>query len=455
MAESESLFIVRETAQPYRFAPKPLVTAHPLDVSKWGTFQDCLRAPVHRWFKYPAGFSYKLVETLIDEFRLNHTHWILDPFVGCGTVNVVAKLRGVNAVGIEIHPFVHWVAKVKCFWEFDMERLRRDLMELLRTVRQPPDNVLQEQDLSEFPELVHKCFSEQNLRKLKFVRDTINAFDLTPQERDLFLLALADTLRTATRAGAGWPYIAPSEYHEKRERDAISVFCETTQMFFQDLLEVRSAQAKVEVTCKLLLQDARETYPLSDECVDLVVTSPPYLNNYDYADRTRLELYFFGWAKSWRDITEQIRDRLIVAATTQVRRTEFSTEPLSPQLRDLSHIVYSQLRDKVTQLERMRRLKGGKKSYDLMVAGYFNDMVKVLYQVYRVLKSGAPLVLVLGDSAPYGIHIPTDRYLGELALGLGFRRYTIQTLRQRGGKWRDNPQRHKVPLREVILTVWK
>jgi hypothetical protein len=103
----------------------------------------------------------------------------------------------------------------------------------------------------------------------------------------------------------------------------------------------------------------------------------------------------------------------------------------------------------------MRRLKGGKKSYDLMVAGYFNDMVKVLYQVYRVLKSGAPLVLVLGDSAPYGIHIPTDRYLGELALGLGFRRYTIQTLRQRGGKWRDNPQRHKVPLREVILTVWK
>jgi hypothetical protein len=26
-----------------------------------GTFQDNLRAPIHRWFKYPAGFSYKLV----------------------------------------------------------------------------------------------------------------------------------------------------------------------------------------------------------------------------------------------------------------------------------------------------------------------------------------------------------------------------------------------------------
>lgn len=31
------------------------------DTARLGTFQDCLKAPVHRWFKYPAGFSYKLM----------------------------------------------------------------------------------------------------------------------------------------------------------------------------------------------------------------------------------------------------------------------------------------------------------------------------------------------------------------------------------------------------------
>ncbi len=28
-------------------------------VQEWGTFKDSLKAPVHRWFTYPAGFSYK------------------------------------------------------------------------------------------------------------------------------------------------------------------------------------------------------------------------------------------------------------------------------------------------------------------------------------------------------------------------------------------------------------
>lgn len=447
-------FVVRDAKQLYLFDPirSP---ARALDISRLGTFQDCLRAPVHRWFKYPAGFSYRLVEALIADLGLDFRHWILDPFVGCGTVSVVSKQRGVNSVGLEAHPFVHWVASVKCFWEFDMRQLRHKLTELIQTVRKASEDDIFAQDLSEFPELLHKCFSEQNLRKLKFLRETIRNFDLTPQERDLFLLALVDTLRTATRAGAGWPYIAPSKYHEKRERDAIAVFCETVEMFYQDLVSIRASWVCQDVACLLLLHDARIPYPLGDESVDLAVTSPPYLNNYDYADRTRLELYFLGWAKSWEDITEQIRRRLIIAATTQVRRTDFDGEPLNDDLKVIAPTIYKELRTKVAQLSQIRKGKGGKKSYDLMVAGYFNDMMQVLKQVYRVLKPGAPFVLVLGDSAPYGVHIPTDVYLGEIALGLGFRRYTIQMLRQRGEKWRNNPQRHKVALKEVILTLWR
>jgi len=150
-------FVVRDATQLYLF--EPLQTpVKALDISRLGTFQDCLRAPVHRWFKYPAGFSYRLVETLIDEFRLTQAHWILDPFVGCGTVSVVAKQRGVNSVGLEAHPFVHWVACVKCFWEFDMKRLHRKLVELLACVCFPSAHDLSQQDLTEFPNLLHKLF---------------------------------------------------------------------------------------------------------------------------------------------------------------------------------------------------------------------------------------------------------------------------------------------------------
>lgn len=138
-------------------------------------------------------------------------------------------MHGVNSVRIKAHPFLCWVAKVKCFCEFDLVQLQRKLAELLRAISLPTKSALDAQDLSEFPEFVRKCFSEENLRKLKFICDTIMAFEFTPQERDLFLLALADTLRSASKAGAGWPYIAPSEYHAKQERDAITVFSEEAQ----------------------------------------------------------------------------------------------------------------------------------------------------------------------------------------------------------------------------------
>lgn len=429
-------------------------TAHPAFSERVGTFQESLRAPIHRWFKYPAGFSYKFVEVLIEDYRLDERHWILDPFVGCGTTAVVAKERGVNCVGIEAHPFVFQVARVKTFWEFDLNALHQRIESLMTLLHKKLSREFP-LDVSEFPDLLHKCYSQRNLAKLKIIRDTIESFDCSEEERSFFRLALTDTLRTASSAGTGWPYVAPSKYHAKQsERDGLQVFSEQIRLMFDDLKVVRTRQ-RHPVEIKLLQMDARQAYPLDVASVDLAVTSPPYLNNYDYADRTRLEMYFWGWAQSWGEITEQVRDKLITAATTQIRRSDFPAEPVSATLRELDRHVYTELRTKVHQLEKLRLEKGGKKSYDLMVAGYFNDMCQVLREVYRVLKPRASFVLILGDSAPYGVHIPTEEYLGKLGIGIGFRRYQIQQLRTRGEKWNHNPQRHQVALRESILILEK
>src|SRR5690606_2984215 len=99
--------------------------------------------------------------------------------------------------------------------------------------------------------------------------------------------------------------------------------------------------------------------------------------------------------------------------------------------------------------------KGGKKSYDHLVSGYFNDIFQVLRDVYRVLKPGRRAIFVLGDSAPYGVHIPTDELIGRLGVAVGFSGYALEILRTRGGKWKDNPQRHTVELRESIVTLKK
>ncbi|MER3513726.1 MAG: hypothetical protein C4310_04470 [Chloroflexota bacterium] len=128
---------------------------------------------------------------------------------------------------------------------------------------------------------------------------------------------------------------------------------------YRDLVTVLAKRRIADVETRLLLMDARQPYPLEPESIDLAVTSPPYLNNYDYADRTRLEMYFWGWVRSWRDITEKVRDKLIIAATTQIRRTEFECEPISPAVHSLDPRLYKELADKVNELKERRLSKGG------------------------------------------------------------------------------------------------
>ncbi|MFQ5435999.1 MAG: DNA methyltransferase, partial [Anaerolineae bacterium] len=89
--------------------------------SEWGTFKDSLRAPVHRWFTYPAGFSYKAVEHAIQQYGVLPDQTIYDPFMGSGTTNVVAKTLGINSYGVEAHPFVYQIAKTKLDWSIERE----------------------------------------------------------------------------------------------------------------------------------------------------------------------------------------------------------------------------------------------------------------------------------------------------------------------------------------------
>lgn len=68
-------------------------------IADYGTFKDSLRAPVHRWFKYPAGYSYKLVDAKIRQYGLGKKNTIIDPFVGCGTTALEAKRYGIKSIG--------------------------------------------------------------------------------------------------------------------------------------------------------------------------------------------------------------------------------------------------------------------------------------------------------------------------------------------------------------------
>jgi hypothetical protein len=366
---------------------------------------------------------------------------LLDPFAGVGTAVLAGEEAGVPALGLEAQPFIARVAKAKLLWHTDAAKFSAFASAVLEDAKGRNDAPL------EFPPLIRKCYPDDVLRDLQNLRCAWeNAADGGPPS-ELTWLALTSILRVCSPVGtAPWQYVLPAKSKEKTV-PPYRAFAIRVQNMVSDMT-FRQSQG-VSSTGEVLWSDARECGGVGDDSITLVVTSPPYTNNYDYADATRLEMSFFGEVRGWGDLHQKARRWLIRACSQHA-----SIERL--RLRDILESVGSvsflgELQEVCAQLAAERLRHGGKKDYHLMVAAYFADMRQVWGSLRRVCKPGATLCFVVGDSAPYGVYVPVDRWLGELAVAAGFHSYRFERLRDRNVKWKN--RKHRVPLHEGRLWV--
>lgn len=437
------------TRQPRLFNSEP--DANRSGFSEWGTFKDSLRAPIHSWFTYPAGFSHKAVEHYLQlHSAVPQKTVIYDPFMGSGTTNIVAKLGGFSSFGVEAHPFVYPITLSKLTWDIDLASIRRFVSNLDTTADRLSESKIREHNSKKFPELLTKCFLPNTLYELGAIRDKVKKSKLGANEKRFINVALICSLRDVSIAATGWPYIAPKKIKvTSMSKLPIPTLAKRIARMLEDIEWAIEETTTLNSEHHCVLGDSRNS-GISSEIADLIFTSPPYLNNFDYADRTRLEMYFMGDAQTWGDISTQVRTRLMTSATTQINRSDPQYE-LSAEFRSDCPEEATFISEAADELGKRRLTKGGKKSYDFMVIGYFNDIHRILRDSARILKTGGSAAFVLGDSAPYGVHIPTDVLIGKIGTQVGMSEYQIEPLRKRGDKWANNPQRHGVELRETIV----
>jgi hypothetical protein len=246
---------------------------------------------------------------------------------------------------------------------------------------------------------------------------------------------------------AQWQYVLPNKT-KARALEPLSAFEVKTNGMALDMAHRRRALGTAE-DAEILECDARTCEAVADGWADLVLTSPPYANNYDYADATRLEMTVLGDVANWGDLQETVRARLLRSCTQHVSSVADAAEELleSPLLQS----IRGELVDVWRKLAAVREHRGGRKPYHAMVVYYFYDLAQVWRALRAKTAAGAKVCFVVGDSAPYGIYVPVERWLGELAVAHGFRSYRFDKMRDRNTKWKN--RKHRVPLQEGCLWV--
>ncbi|SOC53736.1 DNA methyltransferase [Ornithinimicrobium cerasi] len=403
------------------------------------TFVDNMKLPVHRWYRYSAGYSSTWAAELI-------RHWgasrVVDPFAGSGTTLLAAQEVGAESLGVEVHPTVARIAQAKLGWQADPEELRVSVERVLAQARM--DRPVKVPDSP----LVAKCYPDDSaLRSLLRLRDTVNEIETQDGRiREILWLIFVSIVRPTSPAGtAQWQYVLPNKT-KSRVLEPFDAFSKTAEMFAEDMEMRRFLVGGDVAQASLLSEDARRLDGVPDNWADVVITSPPYANNYDYADALRLEQIVLGEIEGWKDL-RGLRKTLVKSATQNVgnwnSREALESDILAPIRRELT-VVYD-------SLDEVRKTRGGNKSYHAMLAGYFYDNAKVFVALRRVCAVGAKVCYVVGDSAPYGVHAPVEKWLGDLAVASGFKSWSFSKVRDRNTKWKN--RKHDHPLHEGYLWI--
>jgi len=169
----------------------------------------------------------------------------------------------------------------------------------------------------------------------------------------------------------------------------------------------------------------------------LAITSPPYLNNLDYTMQTRLELFFLGFVRDMEEL-KRLRKRMMIsdAKATYREIEDWRRVEEVPSIREVAQAIDDKLGH-----------RGWGWDYGRMTRQYFGGMLRALEATRTMLRPGARLVMVVGESAHAGVLVPVPDLVAELGRRAGYRHERTTVLRTR-----RSPS-HRIVLKEsgVVL----
>lgn len=392
------------------------------------TYVPNKKLPVYNWFKYKEGFSRQLVFKLLLDWKISKDEIILDPFAGCGTTLLACKECGYKAVGLDILPVAIFVARVKLQDWPDLALLQNAIEALFdKKYRQPT--------LS-FPKvaIIDKAFPKRVQDEILFYKECISEIEKPLQ--DFLMLGLISILEQVSYTSKDGQFLRIVKRNipsvKKTLRQQLTKMLD--DLYQQQHLLFKGGKSKVEI----LEGDAREP-DLPKKYwgeIGAVITSPPYLNRYDYSRTYSLELCTL-FVDQFSDL-RNIRHSLL---RSHIESREHSGKEISlPAL------------DEILKNLKIKNLNNNR--IPIMIKGYFEDMNLVIKQLVNYLRPGGLIALVVANARFEGELVPTDLILSELAENQGLKTESIWVTRYKGNSSQQMGRYGRIPVRESIV-FWR
>ncbi len=380
----------------------------------YSNYEDTTNLARHRWYYYKEGFSPNLVEKAIETAGVTKDDLVIDPFNGSGTTTLTSSMLGHRSVGVEVNPFTSFLsdAKIK---NAEVPELNKVESKLLKAVEKGKDS----------PLFGFSTFSKtHDLEKWLFNKSILNSFEGGWQEaekisgyniRKLVRLALISTAMqncNATRDGKCLRY-RDSWKNNKYDKDS---FIESLQTNLSNI-KTDIVEKPIEAKSKILTGDCRNVLEKSDDVKDfkLCVTSPPYLNTFDYTDIYRPELYLgkfvVGSQKLYDLRLETVRSH-IQAKWKEPTKNNFG-------------LLYEQTMKHINE----NRDNLMHKNIPLMIQAYFEDMQNILQLLKGKSAKDGQVWFVVSNSAYAGLEVPVDLIIADIASKMGWFLKEIGVLR--------------------------
>lgn len=381
---------------------------------------------IHGWYPFVEGYSKHFIRSIIKEFSVLPER-CLDPFAGSGTTALELQKLGIECHSFEVSPFMHLLSRAKLDTSYQADAFLERVESIHRYLNNHMDNILEIMPPAKFKTLYDQGLTRKwnfDLEVMKGIQDIRYSIDqyANDQYKDLFMVALASILMQVSNVYKNGKCISYKKNWQTvsfNRRDVHETFLKKLKtVFIQDLRildEYRNRGTLLSNKDLCHFGDVRASLGIiENNSIDLVITSPPYLNSRDYTDTYMVELRTLGLLDTHDTIREHRKKTL--RSHVQI---------------NWETVNYKKIKPLNTTMKKIMKNKDHfwNTSIPEMILGYFEDMDTLFEQLYRTLAPEGRIYFNVANSAYYGTEIKTDKICAEIAESHGFEVREIRVAR--------------------------